>query len=290
MTIPISRRNFITGATKALPAAMGALTMLNSLTGAGAEENPLPFPLVDLHVHRDNSTLDKILALSAERGIKFGIVEHAGDKDNVYPVVLKNDEELLAYIATFEGKPCYKGVQAEWTNWMDCFSKEALSKLDYVLTDTFTFPDKNGKRMKMWEKGADIGDKATFMDRYIDWHIQIISTEPIDILANTSWLPEDVAADYDALWTDARITKVMDAALKYGVAIEISSGFKLPKLAFLRTAKEAGVKFSFGSNGRYPSMGKLEYSVQMAKELGLAAADTFTPAPDGQKAVQRRMK
>jgi hypothetical protein len=27
------------------------------------------------------------------------------------------------------------------------------------------------------------------------------------------------------------------------------------------------VKFCFGSNGRYPAMGQLDYSVQMAKEL-----------------------
>jgi hypothetical protein len=37
-------------------------------------------------------------------------------------------------------------------------------------------------------------------------------------------------------------------------------------------------------------MGQLDYSVQMAKELALKRADIFTPAPDGQKAVQRRLK
>ena len=34
-------------------------------------------------------------------------------------------------------------------------------------------------------------------------------------------------------------------------------------------------------------MGRLDYSLRAAKELGLTAADLFTPAPDGQKAVQR---
>jgi hypothetical protein len=72
------------------------------------------------------------------------------------------------------------------------------------------------------------------------------------------------------------------------VALEISSSYKLPKLEFLKQAKAAGVKFSFGSNGRYPRMGLLDYSVAMARELGLKPADMFTPAPEGQKAVQRR--
>lgn len=243
---------------------------------------------VDLHVHLDNSTLDAVLELSKERSVRFGIVEHAGTEENVYPNVLSNDQELQAYLDKLEGKGVYKGIQAEWTDWMGCFSKGMLAKLDYILTDTWTFPDKNGKRMKLWEKGADIGDPKTFMDRYVDWHVEIMSKEPIDILANVSWLPEPFGADYDSLWTDARMQKVMDAAVRNRVAFEISSGFQLPKLPFLRRAKEAGIKFCFGSNGRYPKMGLLEYSLQLAKELNLGPKDMFSPAPDGQKAAQRR--
>ena len=71
--------------------------------------------------------------------------------------------------------------------------------------------------------------------------------------------------EYDRLWTEKRMQKVLDAALKYGIAIEISSSYKLPRLAFLKQAKAAGVKFSFGSNGRYPNMGKLDYSIAMAQ-------------------------
>ena len=81
---------------------------------------------------------------------------------------------------------------------------------------------------------------------------------------------------------------VIEAAVKRGIAIEISSSFKLPKMPFLKIAKAAGAKFTFGSNGRYPNMGKLEYSLQMAKELDLKPADMFAPAPNGRKAVQRR--
>ena len=50
------------------------------------------------------------------------------------------------------GKGVYKGVQAEWTDWMTCFSPEVLAQLDYVLTDAMTFPGKDGQRVKLWEK------------------------------------------------------------------------------------------------------------------------------------------
>ena len=56
--------------------------------------------------------------MSKERGIKLGIVEHAGTKENQYPVVLSNDAELKSYLARLDGKPVYKGIQAEWLDWM----------------------------------------------------------------------------------------------------------------------------------------------------------------------------
>jgi histidinol phosphatase-like PHP family hydrolase len=284
----ISRRGFLGGA-----AALCAASVFSGGNEARAEASaptaPLGFPLVDLHVHLDNSSIEQVLPLSQERGVKFGIVEHAGTKENVYPTVLSNDAELGAYIANLEGKPVYKGVQAEWTDWMGCFSKEALARLDYVLTDTMTVPGKNGKRQKMWEAGFEPGDPEHFMDQYVDWHLEIISKEPIDLLANVSWLPKELAGGYEQLWTEARVGKVVEAALKYEVAMEISASFELPKLSFLRVAKAAGLKFTLGSNGRYPNMGKLEYAIETAKALGLTASDMFTPAPDGQKAVQRRM-
>ena len=259
---------------------------------SGAEASGLDFPLVDLHVHLDNSTIEKVLPLSEKLKVKFGIVEHAGTKENIYPTVLSNDKELLERIAMLTGKGVYIGVQAEWTDWMRCFSKEALAKLDYVLTDTMTFPGKDGKRVKLWEAGVqdrvEMSNTQKFMDRYVDWHLEIIEKQPIDLLANVSWLPGPLSAEYDTYWTAARMKKVIAAFVDNKVAMEISSNFRLPKLKFLQAAKEAGVKFTFGSNGRYPNMGRLDYSIAMARELGLKATDMWTPAPDGQKAVQRR--
>ena len=66
------------------------------------------------------------------------------------------------------------------------------------------------------------------------------------------------------------------AELPFNTAVEIDSSVRLPTMPFLRMAKAAGAKFSFGSNGRYPKMGLLDYSIQMAKELGLKRDDMFT--------------
>jgi len=289
----VSRRHFL---------AAGAVGMVAgaAMPGpAGSEEiaKVVPPPgvdvrLLDLHVHLDNSTIDKALEIAGQRGVKFGIVEHAGTKENQYPVVLSNDEELERYLAMLEGKPVYRGVQTEWHDWVGCFSTKMLARLDYVLTDAMTFPGKDGRRVKLWsrdvETRVEMADRQAFMDRYVDWYLAIIEKQPIDVLGNVSWLPRPLASDYEAYWTPPRIRRVIDAAVQHRVAVEISSSLRLPKLYFLRLAKAAGVKFSFGSNGRYPNMGKLGYCLEMAKMLGLTRANMFTPAPDGQKAVQRR--
>jgi histidinol phosphatase-like PHP family hydrolase len=286
----ISRRSFLGHLTTVSCAA--ALPRLSLPAAEAKGLTGLDFPLVDFHVHLDNSTIEKVLELSSERGIKFGIVEHAGTRENVYAGILSNDDELAEYIKKLEGKPVFKGVQAEWTDWMRCFSPKVMSQLDYILTDAMTFPGKDGLRVKLWEKDAEtrveMDDKQKWMDRFVDWHVDILSKEPIDILANVSWLPAPLADDYETYWTPERVKKVVDAAVEYRVALEISSSYKLPKLPFLRAAKAAGVKFTFGSNGRYPNMGKLDYPAEMALALKLSRADMFTPAPEGQKAVQRR--
>ena len=247
---------------------------------------------VDFHVHLDNSTIDKVLELSRERGIKFGIVDHAGTKENQYPTLLSNDADLRRYLAMLEGKPVFKGIQAEWTDWMSCFSPAVLAQLDYVLTDAMTFPGRDGRRVKLWTADAaqqvDMTDKQAFMDRFVDWHVEVMAKEPFDILANTTWLPAGMLEQWELYWTEPRSQKVINAALKYGVALEISSSYKLPKLPFLKLAKASGSKFSFGSNGRYPNMGRLDYCFDMAKQLDLKPSDMFTPAPAGLKAVQRR--
>jgi len=281
----ISRRGFCGGVL-----AMAGATAIRSETlaaedaGAGSPG----FRLVDFHVHRDGTTVEKLLEISSERGVKFGIVEHAGMKENDYPITLASDDELRSYIASLEGKPVYKGVQAEYLDWMRCFSKEAVAQLDYVLSDAMTIRGPDGRRVKMWSPQFEVGDPERFMDRYAEFHEEVIATEPIDILANTTWLPKAIEKQYDRLWTPKRFRKIVDAVLKYGVAMEINSQYLLPRLPLLRMAKEAGVTFSFGSNIRGPNVGKLDYCVEVAKTLGLTRHDLFTPAPPGKKPIQVR--
>ena len=273
----LSRRRFLT---------LGAAAALPSL----AQSAPDGIPLIDYHAHLNREvTLDKAVEISQKRGYKFGILEHAGTKANRYPALLSNDDDLKAWLARLEGKPVFKGIQAEWTDWMGCFSKAMVAKLDYVLSDALTMPDKQGNPVRLWNPDVRVDDAQDFMDRYADFHVQIMAKEPLDIIANPTFLPAAIEKDYERLWTEKRMRTVIDAAVRYGVAIEINSRYKLPGRKFLEMAKSARAKFSFGSNLQTAAeIGNIDWSIETARQLGLKADDFFRPARPGRKPIERR--
>jgi histidinol phosphatase-like PHP family hydrolase len=276
-----SRREFLLGTGAALAAASRAVSQSQPAPDSG-----LGFPIVDYHVHLNTMSLDDAVAASLERGVKYGIAEHAGTKENDYPTVLSNDAELQAWIAKLDGKPVYKGVQAEWLDWMPCFSKQVFAQLDYVLSDSMTVRDAAGRRTKAWLRGYDPGNDAeAFMKTYVDWIVEILEREPLDIFAHPTWIPGKFNAAYDTLWTAERMKAVIDALKRTGTACEIDCGMRLPKMPFLKMAKEEGVKFSFGSNsgGRAPA--DLGFCIETAKTLGLTAKDMFVPAARDRKPI-----
>jgi len=247
-------------------------------------------PRVDYHAHLGGPvTVDRAVAISKERGVKFGLLQHAGLKDNIYAGLVGNDEELDAWIRSLEGKPVFKGVQAERTDWMRAFSKPTVAKLDYVLSDALTIPDKSGRWVEIWTPEFHCDDAQDFMDRYADFHLEVMAKEPIDILANPTFLPESLEPDYDRLWTEKRMRKVIDAAARHHVAIEINSRYRVPRQPFLEMAQAAGLKFSFGSNSHSAdTIGNIDYGVAMYQKLGLKLDQFFHPAPPGRKPIQVR--
>lgn len=232
-------------------------------------------------------TLDRALQISSERNVHFGIVEHAGHKEYYYPNLISTDAQLAAYIAKLEGKPVWKGIQAEGPDWMSCFSRQMVARLDYVLSDALTLTDR-GKQERIWLPVFEIGDTQDFMERYTDFNVRVMQTEPIDIMANPTFLPSRLVPRYDALWTPDRLMKIVRAAAEFNVALEINSAYQVPRLPMLKMAKKAGCRFSFGSNIHGPAVGTIDYCLEMAKELGLKRKDFFEPARPGRKPIEIR--
>ena len=114
------------------------------------------------------------------------------------------------------------------------------------------------------------------MDMIVEKSCGVIA-EPIDIFVNPTFLPEQMNDRYDEFWTDARIQKFVDALVKHGKALEINELYRIPGKRIIMKAKEAGVKFTFGSNNVTPDVSDLSYSLQMKKECDLKPENMYKP-------------
>jgi histidinol phosphatase-like PHP family hydrolase len=128
------------------------------------------------------------------------------------------------------------------------------------------------------------------MDTLVDRAVGILEREPVDVYVNPTFLPDQLAKDYETLWTQERRGKVVTAAAKNNVAIEINNRYQLPSPSFIKLAKAAGCKFTFGTNNAGASfLGRCEYALRMVDECKLTAQDFFVPlAPGSTRAVDRK--
>jgi hypothetical protein len=244
-------------------------------------------PVVDFHTHiKGTLKLEDVLRRAYRDGIFAGIAVNGGKG---FPI--ENEEGIEKFRQSMEGQPVFIAMQAEGREWLELFSPAAVAKFDYVFTDSMTWTDNTGKRMRLWmpDEVGEIRDPQAFMETLVARTVKILSEEPIDIYVNPTFLPKAIAADYDKLWTPARMDKVIRAAKDHEVAIEINNRYRIPSEAFLQRAKEAGVLFTCGTNNAgAEDLGRMEYCLEMISKLGLKWQNFWVPGVYGEKAALRK--
>jgi hypothetical protein len=233
-------------------------------------------PLVDLHAHlKGGLTAEKALEHARKYGFSYGFAVNCGLK-----MGFETDSALQEFIKNYK-KPAstWIAMQAEGREWLDLFSKETIARFDYVFTDAMTWTNDNGKRMRLWIKEeTEVGDPQDFMNQLVDRIEKILNNEPVKIYVNPTYLPDEIDEMYNELWTPERMDRVIKALKDNNVALEINAGRKLPSPEFIKRAKAAGVKFTFGTNNTgADDLGRLEYCIDMVKECGLTSTDIWLP-------------
>ncbi|MDR2862608.1 MAG: hypothetical protein LBV54_01840 [Puniceicoccales bacterium] len=204
----------------------------------------------DYHIHtRGGMTPEKALHREADSGIRSAVLENEGRE---WP--LNDNAALAAHIAAARraaasaGKALPVGIQVNDRDWYKRLDPKLLRQLDYVLADTMIMGETaEGKPQRLWLPSLKIPDADAWMEAYMRHNLRILD-EPISILANPTYLPDGIAAQYDRLWTPARMKTLIEKAVRNNVALEIQAGSPFPKPAFIRLARQMGAKFSFGTN------------------------------------------
>lgn len=238
------------------------------------------FPVIDYHVHlKGGLTKDMAHAMSMNYGINYGVAPNAGEGG--VGRMLADDEEVYEYYDEVKDMPFLRGVQGEGRRWTMTFSQEALGVFDYLFTDAMTIVDHKGRLSRIYrpeEVHYDGIDKEQYMDHLVDQTVKILTNEPADIYANPTYIPDDMASDYDRYWTDERVDRVLDVLEKYGIALEINARYRIPSFDIIRKAKERGIRFTFGTNNVDADFGRLEYCIEAIEECGLTPDDLWFPS------------
>ncbi len=245
--------------------------------------NQVGFPLIDFHGHlKGGLTMEQAREHARQNGFNYGIAANCGLK---FPVT--SDSTLNAYLDEISAEPVFKVMQAEGREWVTLFSPEAVARFDYIFTDAMTWTDHKGRRLRLWiPEETFVENDQQFMEMITSKIEAIMSAEPVDIYVNPTFLPEQLAARYDSLWTPERMNRVINVLKKNQVALEINARYKIPSIEFLKRAKAAGVKFTFGTNNtRNDDLYRLEYGIDAIRKLGLTPDDIFLPRPKGERKV-----
>lgn len=231
------------------------------------------FPVLDYHVHlKENLTLELAKSQARKYGINYALAPNCGIG---FPIT--NDAQVIEYFENMKGQPFVQAMQGEGREWPETFSPEVRDMFDYVFTDAMTFIDRKGNRTRLWiPEEVFIDDEQAYMDLIVEKIVDVMK-EPMDVYVNPTFLPDAMNDRYDTFWTGERQDKVIEALVANGKALEINHRYEIPNQSFIQKAKDAGIKFTFGTNNTDADFGKLEYCIQMMKTCGITAADMYKP-------------
>ena len=231
--------------------------------------------ITDWHLHiRGGMTPEMAVERERASGIRSSAMENHGREWEIF------DNARLADFAARARKANPEmpvGIQVNDRDWFREIDAATRARFDYILADTMIMgklPD--GRDNRLWMVKT-VEDADAWMERYMAHNLQILD-EPISILANPTYLPEPLAAEYDRLWTEDRMRQLIAKAVKRGIALEIQAGSPYPRPKFLKLAKEMGAKFSFGTNNFDPTPKDLSRWLEAIVWLDLKASDIWTPA------------
>ncbi|HEX8907130.1 MAG TPA: hypothetical protein VF771_19925, partial [Longimicrobiaceae bacterium] len=232
----------------------------------------------DLHCHTDMSdghlTLERVVEVARQRGVQVGIADHVSTRNP--EMMVASLDEVEAYLRALDRAPVFRSAEFCWcdTLWRE-LPDEVMRRFDYRIGSNhgFWLPD-GSTGSPWWEKLPPPWDAQPqrLMEILARNLCDMVRAMPIQIAAHSTFIPpafKRIEPDVHAWWTEKREDRYVDALRESGVALEISNRYKLPHDRLLRKAKEAGVRFSLGSDGHAEKqVAALDWAAETARRVG----------------------
>lgn len=241
----------------------------------------------DLHVHTTMSDgevpLEQVVRLAEERGVAVGIADHVSTRNPARFVATL--AQLHAYLDAVEAQPVF--VAAEFC-WCDPFAAELpdeiMDRFHYRIGSNHGFALPDGSWGSPWWTKLPTpwsSRPQELMEHMVSNLCDLVTAMPIEIVAHSTFMPVafmEIERDVHAWWTEEREDLFVEAVAVSGVAIEISNRYRLPHDRLLRKARQAGVRFTLGSDGhRASQIATLDWAVETARRVGIGEGEMFVP-------------
>lgn len=253
------------------------------MTGTAAED----LGRQDLHVHTTMSdgllALDEVVSLARERGVHIGIADHVSTRNA--GAFVANEAELRRYLSAIEAAPVLRSGEFCWCDdFWKMMPDELMARFDYRIGSNHGWVLPDGSFASPWLTALPAPWKARpqeLMDSMVSNLCKMVRTMPIHIAAHATLMPPAlfcIEGDVHAWWTPEREDLFVEALVESGVALEISNRYELPHDRLLSKAREAGARFSLGSDGHSADqIARLGWAVDTARRVGITGTDLFVP-------------
>jgi histidinol phosphatase-like PHP family hydrolase len=241
----------------------------------------------DLHCHTIMSdgdlTLQQVVEVAHRRGVQVGIADHVSSRNP--RLMVATLQEVREYQDALQDAPVFRSGEFCWCDelWRE-LPDEVMDRFDYRIGSNhgFWLPD-GSTGSPWWESLPQPWDREPqrLMEIMVANLCDMVRTMPIHISAHSTLLPPALTAlerDVHAWWTGEREDRYVEALRESGVALEISNRYQLPHDRLLVKAREAGVRFSLGSDGHAEhQVAALGWAADTARRVGVTERDLFVP-------------
>jgi hypothetical protein len=227
---------------------------------------------IDYQINTSGSfNIDSALQSFFKTGINLGLVVEANE------VAKGRQGQLFAdHIKKYRHLPAFLGLITNNNTLPKDLAETSIANFDYIIGDITRFKNKTGDEVDiLMEK--NIGDNEVFMEEYVEFITDQLDKGGLNIWAMASILPESLSGQYDKLWTQSRMLKVIEAAKRNDVAIEVYLPKKIPSIAFIKLAKEKGCLFTMGGLFRENEMSEPVYFYELIDSCKLDYKDIYIP-------------
>lgn len=240
-------------------------------------------PTQDLHAHTKMSDgqlpLHEVVSLARERGLAIGISDHVSGR--MPDRFVSSPEAVERYLAAIDSAEVLRAAEL---CWCDPFSHQMtdalLERCDYLIGSNHGFPLPDGRMVSPWQEelpGSWAERPQEVMEIMVHNLCDLVRRMPISIVAHSTLLPHALLAldaSVETWWSPEREDRFIEAVVGAGVALEVSNRYRLPHERFLRKAREAGARFTLGSDAHQAEeVARLDWAAAAAACAGITNSD-----------------